>query len=155
MHGFRRRGGRPEDHHHRGLVREGCRGPVYNWMEAGLDRDGYPVAWIHKAVGQSKMDALIETSAPSILPQWLPSPLRYALASAIIPIGKRFLGPILRMDEAPRVEVHIIKSADPPNGIGEVGVPPVAPAVTNALFRATGKRIRTLPVDPAELLSGA
>jgi isoquinoline 1-oxidoreductase beta subunit len=306
----------------------------YNRMEAGLDRDGYPVAWIHKAVGQSKMDALIETSAPSILPQWLPSPLRYALASAIIPIGKRFLGPkgamsgsadmaygienvrveyvradlpvpvgtwrsvadsrngfvkesfmdeiaaasgkdpvdlrlrllkdapkhrsvleaastkagwgkrlpdgifrgvalhafhgtpvamvaevsvekngrvrvhrvvcavdcgiavnprmveaqiaggvvygltatlksalrikdgrvresnfhdfpILRMDEAPRVEVHIIKSADPPNGIGEVGVPPVAPAVTNALFQATGKRIRTLPVDPAELLSRA
>jgi isoquinoline 1-oxidoreductase beta subunit len=302
----------------------------YNWMEAGLDRDGYPVAWIHKAVGQSQMDRIIEIAGPSILPYWLPSPLRYALAGAVIPIAKRFMGPkgamsgsvdmaysiehvrveyvpadtpvpvgpwrsvgdsrngfvkesfmdeiaavsgkdpvelrmrllkdapkhrgvlevaaakaawgkrppdgifrgvavhafhgtpvamvaevsvekdgrvrvhrmvcavdcgtavnprmveaqiaggvvfgltatlksalsikdgrvhesnfhdfpILRMDETPRVEVHIIKSTAPPTGIGEVGVPPVAPAVTNALFQATGKRIRRLPVNPVEL----
>ena len=42
------------------------------------------------------------------------------------------------------VEVHIIKSKAPPRGVGEVGVPPVAPAVTNELLQATGKRIRTL-----------
>jgi len=59
--------------------------------------------------------------------------------------------PILRMNETPKVEVHIIKSVSPPTGIGEVGVPPIGPAVTNALFQATGKRIRTLPVDAAEL----
>ena len=59
--------------------------------------------------------------------------------------------PILRMDETPRVEVRIVKSTEPPNGVGEPGVPTVAPALTltNALFRATGKRIRGLPVDPA------
>lgn len=54
--------------------------------------------------------------------------------------------PILRIDEMPRVEVHIVPSKDAPGGIGEPGVPPLAPAVANALFRATGIRARTLPV---------
>lgn len=55
--------------------------------------------------------------------------------------------PILTMDEMPQVEVHLIESNEPPLGIGEAGVPPVAPAVTNAVFAATGNRLRTLPVD--------
>ena len=302
----------------------------YNTIEAGLDSEGYPVAWIHKAVGQSQMDRLLEIMGPSILPPWMPSALRYPLASVIVPIAKRFMGakesmsgsvdmaygienvrieyvqaelpvpvgpwrsvadsrnafviesfmdeiavesnkdpmelrlrllkdapkhravlelaaekagwgkkpaegiyqgvaihafhgtpvamvaevsvenngavrvhrmvcavdcgiavnpkmvkaqiagavmfglsatlkssvnikdgrvqqsnfhdfPILRMDETPEVEVYIVKSEEPPNGIGEPGVPPVAPAVTNALFRATGKRIRKIPVNPDDL----
>jgi isoquinoline 1-oxidoreductase beta subunit len=53
---------------------------------------------------------------------------------------------ILRIDEMPKIEVHIIPSKEAPGGIGEPGVPPVAPAVANALFRATGMRVRTLPV---------
>ena len=61
--------------------------------------------------------------------------------------------PILQINEMPRVDVHIVKSTEPPAGIGEVGVPPIAPAVTNAIFAATGKRIRKIPVDPAELTS--
>ena len=52
---------------------------------------------------------------------------------------------VLRLDEMPKVEVHIVKSAAKPTGVGEPGVPPVAPAVANALFAATGKRIYTLP----------
>ena len=52
----------------------------------------------------------------------------------------------LRMDEMPRVEVHIVASDAPPTGVGEPGVPPIAPAVANALFAATGKRIRRLPI---------
>ncbi len=59
--------------------------------------------------------------------------------------------PLLRMDEMPEVEVYIVPSTRAPSGIGEPGVPPVAPAVTNALFAATGKRIRTLPVRPDDL----
>ena len=55
--------------------------------------------------------------------------------------------PILRMDEAPKIDVFIAKSKQPPTGIGEVGVPPIAPAVTNAIFAATGRRVRSLPVD--------
>lgn len=54
--------------------------------------------------------------------------------------------PVVRMQEAPEVEVHIISSTEPPTGVGEPGVPPIAPAVGNAIFAATGQRLRTLPL---------
>ena len=53
--------------------------------------------------------------------------------------------PVLRMDETPEIEVHIVKSGEAPTGVGEPGVPPIAPAVANALFALTGNRIRKLP----------
>ncbi|BAL26186.1 xanthine dehydrogenase family protein molybdopterin-binding subunit [Azoarcus sp. KH32C] len=53
---------------------------------------------------------------------------------------------VLRIDQMPRIEVHIVPSAEKPTGVGEPGVPPLAPALANALFAATGKRIRTLPI---------
>ncbi|MGD8597295.1 MAG: xanthine dehydrogenase family protein molybdopterin-binding subunit [Anaerolineae bacterium] len=62
--------------------------------------------------------------------------------------------PLLRMDEMPVVEVHIVSSDESPRGIGEMGVPPIAPAVANAIFAATGKRLRRLPIL-AEDLHGA
>ncbi|MBD9508974.1 xanthine dehydrogenase family protein molybdopterin-binding subunit [Ensifer sp. ENS10] len=51
----------------------------------------------------------------------------------------------LRIDAMPKVEVHIVASANPPSGIGEPGVPPIGPAVANAAYRALGKRIRVMP----------
>ena len=51
----------------------------------------------------------------------------------------------LRIEDMPAVEVHIVKSADPPTGVGEPGVPPIAPAVANAFFQLTGQRVRRLP----------
>ena len=60
--------------------------------------------------------------------------------------------PLLRMDEMPQVEVYLVPSAHAPSGIGEPGVPPVAPAVTNAVFAATGRRLRTLPIRPEMFL---
>jgi isoquinoline 1-oxidoreductase beta subunit len=54
--------------------------------------------------------------------------------------------PILTMAETPDIEVHLIDSQEPPSGIGETGVPPIAPAVANALSAAVGKRIRKLPI---------
>lgn len=54
--------------------------------------------------------------------------------------------PILRMDEAPEVDVVIIDSGTEPTGVGEPGLPPIAPAVANAVFRATGQRLRSLPL---------
>ena len=62
--------------------------------------------------------------------------------------------PMLRIDEAPPVEVHILDSGEAPGGIGEPGVPTVAPAVTNAIFALTGKRIRRLPIRPDDLRRG-
>ena len=54
---------------------------------------------------------------------------------------------VARMNDMPQVEVHIVPSSDPPTGIGEPGVPPLAPAFANAVFRLTGKRLRKLPFD--------
>ncbi|HTR02647.1 MAG TPA: xanthine dehydrogenase family protein molybdopterin-binding subunit [Thermoanaerobaculia bacterium] len=54
--------------------------------------------------------------------------------------------PVLRMNEMPNVEVHIVDSAEKSGGIGEPGTPPIAPAVANAVFAATGKRLRQLPL---------
>ena len=53
--------------------------------------------------------------------------------------------PLLTMAETPEIEVIIIASTEPPTGCGEPGTPPIAPAVANAIFAATGKRLRTLP----------
>jgi isoquinoline 1-oxidoreductase beta subunit len=53
----------------------------------------------------------------------------------------------LRIDEMPRVEVHIVNSQNAPGGIGEASTPGIAPAVTNAIFAVTGKRIRRLPIQ--------
>ncbi len=57
--------------------------------------------------------------------------------------------PILRMDEAPEVEVVIIDSKTAPTGVGEPGLPPIAPAVANAVYAATGQRLRELPLQLA------
>jgi isoquinoline 1-oxidoreductase beta subunit len=54
--------------------------------------------------------------------------------------------PMLRMPEMPAVEVHIVRSDEPPGGVGEPGTPPIAPAVANAVFAATGKPVRRLPI---------
>ena len=56
--------------------------------------------------------------------------------------------PILRMDEVPEVEIHVVESAEPPTGVGEPGTATVAPALVNAIFAATGARVRHLPFLP-------
>jgi isoquinoline 1-oxidoreductase subunit beta len=58
---------------------------------------------------------------------------------------------MLRINEAPAIEVHIVQNFEPPGGIGEAGTSAIVPAVANAIFAATGKRLRKLPVDPAAL----
>jgi isoquinoline 1-oxidoreductase subunit beta len=55
--------------------------------------------------------------------------------------------PVLRMNEAPRIEVHLVPSEEKPGGVGEPGTPPTAPALANALFQLTGKRIHALPLS--------
>lgn len=61
-------------------------------------------------------------------------------------IGNFDTYPLLRLDRMPRIEVHVVSGDQPPGGTGEPGVPPLAPAVANALFALTGQRLRSLPL---------
>ena len=59
--------------------------------------------------------------------------------------------PVVRFDDAPNIHVSIIPSKEEPGGVGEPGLPPIAPAIANAVFSATGKRVRKLPILPHHL----
>jgi len=93
---------------------------------------------------------------PNIIAQQMESAIIFGLSAALygeISIkGGRVVQtnfhdyPVLRIHEAPQIEVEIIKSAESPEGVGEPGVPPIAPAVANALFNLTGQRLRSLPL---------
>jgi isoquinoline 1-oxidoreductase beta subunit len=94
---------------------------------------------------------------PAIVRQQMESGIVYGLTAALkgaITIEKGRVQQsnfdryeMLRIDEMPKIEVHIARSEDEPGGIGEASVPPIAPAVVNAIFAATGKRIRRLPIQ--------
>jgi len=58
---------------------------------------------------------------------------------------------VMRMNEAPEVEVYIVQNSEPPGGMGEAGTSAIVPAVANAIYAATGKRLRRMPVDPETL----
>jgi isoquinoline 1-oxidoreductase beta subunit len=93
---------------------------------------------------------------PEIVEQQMESAIAYGLSAALYGevqiregqvMQKNFNDmPMLRIDEMPEVEVIIMPSTAAPEGVGEPGTPPVAPAVANALFNLTGKRLRSLPL---------
>src|SRR5262249_51604416 len=59
--------------------------------------------------------------------------------------------PVLRMSDLPEIHTKIVTTDNPPSGMGEIGVVAVAPAIANALFQLTGKRIRNLPMSPGRV----
>jgi isoquinoline 1-oxidoreductase subunit beta len=59
---------------------------------------------------------------------------------------------MLRIFEAPAIEVFIVPSEEKPTGVGEPSVPPVAPALSNAIFAAAGRRVRRLPIRNSDLV---
>jgi CO/xanthine dehydrogenase Mo-binding subunit len=93
---------------------------------------------------------------PNILDQQIQSAVIYGLANALraqitIKNGRVVQGNFddyqpIRMNEAPKVEAYFVPSTEPPTGIGEPPLPPLAPALCNAIFAATKKRIRALPI---------
>ncbi len=102
-----------------------------------------------------------QTVNPRIIKRQVESAIVFGLSAALygkidIEAGEIRQGnfdsyPIMRISEMPKVEVYIVASTEQPSGIGEPGLPPAAPAVCNAIFAATGKRIRKLPIDAALL----
>ena len=124
--------------------------------EVSLGADGTPK--VHRVV--AAVDCGM-TANPLTIARQIEGSIVYGLSAALygkisfkdgrVEQGNFHQYPVLRMNEMPKVEVHILPSTEAPGGIGEPGTPPIAPAVANAIFAATGKRIRSLPFDPSAL----
>jgi isoquinoline 1-oxidoreductase beta subunit len=125
-------------------------------VEVSVGDDGAPK--VHRVVAAVDCGMTVN---PTIIERQIEGAIVYGLSAALY--GKITLKdgrveqsnfhdyPVLRSNEMPKVEVHIVASTEKPGGIGEPGTPPIAPAVANALFAATGKRLRSLPFDNEQL----
>jgi isoquinoline 1-oxidoreductase subunit beta len=119
-------------------------------VEISMEND---VPRVHRVVAAVDCGQVVN---PSILEQQIQGGIVYALSNALrakitIEKGRVVQGNFddyapVRMDEAPVVEVYAVPSAESPTGIGEPSVPPLAPAVCNAIYAATKKRVRALPI---------
>ncbi len=124
--------------------------------EVSVADDGTPR--VHRVVAAVDCGLTVN---PEIIRRQIESAIVFGLSAALygrisLKAGRVEQGnfnsyPVLRINEMPKVEVHIVASGEKPGGIGEPGTPPLAPAVTNAIFAATGKRLRSLPIDTASL----
>ena len=124
--------------------------------EVSVGTDGVPK--VHRVVAVVDCGMTVN---PEIIRRQIEGGIVYGLSAALygkitLKDGKVEQGnfhdyPVLRMSEMPKVEVHILPSTEKPGGIGEPGTPPIAPAVVNAIYAATGKRLRSLPIDSAAL----
>ena len=123
-------------------------------VEISLNDDGTPK--VHRVVAAVDCGTVVN---PGIVQRQVQSAVMYGLSAALygeitLEGGRiqqqNFDGyPVVRMSEAPPVEVHVVASTEPPTGIGEPGTPPLAPALANAYFALTGKRVRKLPFAAA------
>lgn len=137
--------------HYRGVACFGCFATyAAEVVEITMENDQPQV---HRVVAAVDCGQVVN---PTILEQQIRGGIVYALANALrakitIEKGRVVQGNFddyapLRMDETPTVEVYTVASAEAPTGVGEPPVPPVAPALCNAIYAATKKRIRRLPI---------
>ncbi|MBS0395258.1 MAG: xanthine dehydrogenase family protein molybdopterin-binding subunit [Proteobacteria bacterium] len=143
--------------HARGIaVAESFNSYVAEVVEVSLRPDGTPR--VHRVVCAVDCGMMVN---PGIVRRQAQSAVIFALSAAlhgeITVEGGRIQQknfddyPVVRMDEAPPIEVHLVASTEKPTGIGEPATPPLAPALANALFALTGKRVRRLPIRPGDL----
>lgn len=142
---------------HRGIaVAQSFDSYVAEVAEVSIGLDGTPK--VHRVVAAVDCGRVVN---PEIVKRQVESAIVYGLSAVLygkitfkngaVEQGNFDTYPVLRMNEMPKVEVHLLTSIEHPTGMGEPGLPPLAPAVTAAIFQATGKRIRKLPIEPAML----
>jgi isoquinoline 1-oxidoreductase beta subunit len=142
---------------HRGIaVAESFGSYVAEVAEVSVGQDGTPR--VHRVVAAVDCGLTVN---PMTITRQVESAIVYGLSAALygrisyqdgqVEQGNFHDYPVLRMDAMPRVEVHILPSNEAPGGMGEPGTPPIAPAVCNAIYAATGVRVRELPIDPRAL----
>ncbi|MDT9000752.1 xanthine dehydrogenase family protein molybdopterin-binding subunit [Paucibacter sp. APW11] len=128
--------------------------------EISVAKDGTPK--LHRVVAAVDCGMTVN---PQTIERQIEGAIVYGLSAALYgqidfkegrPVQGNFHDyPVLRLSDMPKVEVHIQPSSEPPGGIGEPGTPPIAPALCNAIFAATGVRVRKLPIATAALAAKA
>ena len=137
--------------HFRGIACFGCFGTyMAEVVEISMENDR---PWVHRVVGAIDCGQVVN---PNILEQQIQGAINFALSNALraqitIEKGRVVQGNYddyapVRINEAPVVEAHFVPSSEAPTGAGEPPVPPLAPALCNAIYAATKKRIRKLPI---------
>ncbi len=119
-------------------------------VEVSLGTDGPRV---HRVVCAADVGTVVN---PAIVARQLESAVIYALSAAlqgridiedgVVKQGNFPDYPVVRLADSPQIESHLVASTRPPGGVGEIGTPPLAPALANALFALTGERRRELPL---------
>lgn len=114
------------------------------------------VVGVHRAVIAADCGLVVH---PDIVAAQLEGAINYGIAMALtakitfsngqVDQNNFYDYTVLRMQGAPKIETYVVKSTEKPSGIGELGTPPIAPAIGNAVFKATGKRVRQLPFSDA------
>ena len=138
--------------HYRGIACFGCFSSyAADVVEISMEKDGPRV---HRVVAAIDCGRVVN---PNILEQQIQGGVVFALTNALraqitIEKGRVVQGNFddyqpIRMNEAPKVEAHFVPSTEPPTGAGEPCVPPLAPALCNAVYAATKKRTRALPIS--------
>jgi isoquinoline 1-oxidoreductase beta subunit len=135
-------------------VHESFESVVAYVVEASL-QDGHPVlhqvtAGVHcnLAVNPRTLEAQVQGAALMGLSMCLPG-AAITLKDGMVQQSNFGDFVLPRSTDMPRIQVHVVPSADPPTGMGEPGLPPLAPAFANAIARLTGKPLRELPLRPA------